>query len=208
MVVRTKPKTRTSSDKLFDLDVLGPVCSPDFSVRCLDNLGLGPDFLIRISTGPDNPYLYGFLIVWPVIRILFFKIKKPDQFTNFILKNFGPYFQIEFISLAQNRSKICSNPTPIRAGQPWLRLFNCHSRPSGSLIPELEEIREAYLLEAKRHHPDAGGSDPAHFQAIHEAYEAVKKFKLEELKKSKKTSDTYMYEDEEASEVHLRPVSF
>ena len=74
------------------------------------------------------------------------------------------------------------------------------------MIPESEEIREAYLLEAKRHHPDAGGSDPAHFQAIHEAYEAVKKFKLDELKKSKKTSEAF--EDEEVSEVHIRPVLF
>ena len=97
----------------------------------------------------------------------------------------------------------------IRSGQPWVRQFNSHSRPSGSLIPESEEIREAYLIEAKRHHPDAGGSDPAYFQAIHEAYEAVKKFKLEELKKSKKTSSSLdAFEDEEGSEVHIRRVSF
>ena len=87
-----------------------------------------------------------------------------------------------------------------------MRLFNSNSRLNGTLIPESEEIREAYLLEAKRHHPDAGGSDPAHFQAIHEAYEAVKKFKLDELKKSKKTSEAF--EDEEVSEVHIRPVLF
>jgi len=66
----------------------------------------------------------------------------------------------------------------------------------------LDEIREAYLFEAKRHHPDVGGSDPAHFQAIHEAYETVKKFKMEELKKSKKSAGE-TYEDEEPSEVHI-----
>ena len=76
-----------------------------------------------------------------------------------------------------------------------------YPEPNWPLIPVSEEIREAYLLEAKRHHPDAGGSDPAHFQAIHEAYEAAKKLKLEEMKKSKKTADAF--EDEEASEVHI-----
>ena len=44
-------------------------------------------------------------------------------------------------------------------------------------------------------------SDPAHFQAIHEAYEAAKKFKLEELKISKKTSDAF--DNVESSEVHI-----
>ena len=40
-------------------------------------------------------------------------------------------------------------------------------------------------------------------QAINEAYEAVKKFKIEEMKKSKGTEGAKDFEDEESSEVHL-----
>ena len=44
------PNIRTGTDKLVGRDFISPIRSP------------------------DNPYLYGFLMVWSVIHILFFKI--------------------------------------------------------------------------------------------------------------------------------------